>query len=131
MERHPALLPVTHPRLDGHRPRLTCAGHTTWRCRPLRGAHRPAAERLADQGPLNAARLRRPWAAAVASVLRAQGLLAADEAAPRTPADLVRWSRNHDGVVPRCRGIARRDRRWQSGGCGDAVRSFRHKNVPL
>ncbi|MGW7354623.1 energy-coupling factor ABC transporter ATP-binding protein [Streptomyces sp. NPDC054784] len=52
----------------------------------------PAAELLVDRELLAAAGLRTPWSAAVAATLRAHGLLAAGEAAPRTPEELARWS---------------------------------------
>ncbi|MFD3726798.1 ATP-binding cassette domain-containing protein [Streptomyces sp. NPDC058671] len=48
----------------------------------------PVAELLADDALLDAARLRRPWGTAVARLLRARGLLAADAPEPRTPEDL-------------------------------------------
>ncbi|WP_175410327.1 ATP-binding cassette domain-containing protein [Streptomyces sp. TRM64462] len=52
----------------------------------------PVAELLADADLLDAARLRRPWAAAVARLLRSQGLLADDAKGPRTPEDLDTWT---------------------------------------
>ncbi|MEV6397906.1 ATP-binding cassette domain-containing protein [Streptomyces sp. NPDC051907] len=52
----------------------------------------PVAELLADQALLDAARLRRPWGAAAAQVLRAHGLLGEGEPGPRTPQDLARWA---------------------------------------
>ncbi|MFC8957844.1 energy-coupling factor ABC transporter ATP-binding protein [Streptomyces sp. NPDC057101] len=51
----------------------------------------PVAELLADDALLDAARLRRPWGTAVARLLRARGLLAADAPEPRTPEDLEVW----------------------------------------
>jgi cobalt/nickel transport system ATP-binding protein len=52
----------------------------------------PVGELLADQGLLDAARLRRPWGAAAAEVLRAHGLLGASQAGPRTPEGAGRWA---------------------------------------
>ncbi|MFJ8074353.1 energy-coupling factor ABC transporter ATP-binding protein [Streptomyces sp. NPDC096176] len=52
----------------------------------------PVAELLADQGLLDAARLRRPWGTAVAEVLRAHGLLGASQIGPRTPEELAAWA---------------------------------------
>ncbi|WP_432067519.1 energy-coupling factor ABC transporter ATP-binding protein [Streptomyces sp. C10-9-1] len=51
----------------------------------------PAARLLTDQSLLDAARLRRPWGAAVSAVLRAHGLLAEGDPGPRTAEDLARW----------------------------------------
>ncbi|MDX2292640.1 MULTISPECIES: ATP-binding cassette domain-containing protein [Streptomyces] len=48
----------------------------------------PAAELLADDALLDAARLRRPWAVSVGRLLRAQGLLPEGVPAPRTAEDL-------------------------------------------
>ncbi|WP_267243449.1 energy-coupling factor ABC transporter ATP-binding protein [Streptomyces sp. PR69] len=48
----------------------------------------PAAELLADRELLAAARLRRPWGAAAAEVLRAHGLLPDGAPGPRTPEEL-------------------------------------------
>ncbi|MFD4370954.1 ATP-binding cassette domain-containing protein [Streptomyces sp. NPDC058486] len=48
----------------------------------------PAAELLADDALLAAARLRRPWAVPVGRLLRAQGLLPEGVPAPRTAEDL-------------------------------------------
>ncbi|WP_374984308.1 ATP-binding cassette domain-containing protein [Streptomyces fradiae] len=52
----------------------------------------PVAELLADAGLLDAARLRRPWAMAVARLLRARGLLGEGESAPCTPEELDAWA---------------------------------------
>ncbi|MCP9960059.1 energy-coupling factor ABC transporter ATP-binding protein [Streptomyces sudanensis] len=52
----------------------------------------PAGELLADAELLDAARLRRPWAAAVARLLRERGLLGADEPVPLTPEELEAWA---------------------------------------
>ncbi|MFJ6632850.1 energy-coupling factor ABC transporter ATP-binding protein [Streptomyces sp. NPDC091376] len=52
----------------------------------------PVAGLLADGELLDAARLRRPWAMAAAEVLRAHGLLAADDPGPRTAEELGRWA---------------------------------------
>ncbi|MFG3496610.1 energy-coupling factor ABC transporter ATP-binding protein [Streptomyces sp. NPDC047886] len=52
----------------------------------------PVAELLGDGELLDAARLRRPWAMAVARLLRGRGLLGADEAGPRTPEELDAWT---------------------------------------
>ncbi len=52
----------------------------------------PVAELLADQGLLDAARLRRPWGMAAAEVLRAHGLLGGTDAGPRTPEELGGWA---------------------------------------
>ncbi|MEU7569017.1 ATP-binding cassette domain-containing protein [Streptomyces fradiae] len=52
----------------------------------------PVAELLADAGLLDAARLRRPWAMAVARLLRARGLLGEGEPAPCTPEELDAWA---------------------------------------
>lgn len=48
----------------------------------------PAAELLAEDALLDAARLRRPWAVSVGRLLRAQGLLPEGVPAPRTAEDL-------------------------------------------
>ncbi|MFF2779138.1 ATP-binding cassette domain-containing protein [Streptomyces sp. NPDC058052] len=48
----------------------------------------PAAELLADEALLDAARLRRPWAVPVGRLLRAQGLLPEGAPVPRTAEDL-------------------------------------------
>ncbi|GAA4932251.1 ATP-binding cassette domain-containing protein [Streptomyces coeruleoprunus] len=47
---------------------------------------------LADDALLDAARLRQPWAMAVARLLRSRGLLEPDEAGPRTPEELDAWA---------------------------------------
>ncbi|MFC0597744.1 energy-coupling factor ABC transporter ATP-binding protein [Streptomyces palmae] len=47
---------------------------------------------LAEQELLDAARLRMPWGAAAARVLRARGVLSAGEAGPRTAEELARWA---------------------------------------
>ncbi|MCP3816845.1 ATP-binding cassette domain-containing protein [Streptomyces sp. A3M-1-3] len=52
----------------------------------------PIGELLADQGLLDAARLRRPWGMAAAEVLRAHGLLGESDAGPRTPEELGSWA---------------------------------------
>ncbi|OEJ97546.1 energy-coupling factor ABC transporter ATP-binding protein [Streptomyces thermolilacinus] len=52
----------------------------------------PVAELLADAELLDAARLRRPWAMAVARLLRSRGLLGADEPVPYTPEELDAWT---------------------------------------
>ncbi|MGW6416822.1 energy-coupling factor ABC transporter ATP-binding protein [Streptomyces sp. NPDC055055] len=52
----------------------------------------PVADLLADDELLADARLRRPWATAVARLLRARGLLAPDAPEPRTPEDLDAWA---------------------------------------
>lgn len=51
----------------------------------------PVEELLADVELLDAARLRRPWATAVARLLRARGLLGEDGPVPRTPEELEAW----------------------------------------
>ncbi|MFE0698848.1 ATP-binding cassette domain-containing protein [Streptomyces sp. NPDC058872] len=51
----------------------------------------PVAELLSDDVLLDAARLRRPWAAAVTRLLRSHGLLGVGADAPRTPEDLEAW----------------------------------------
>ncbi|MFV2119281.1 energy-coupling factor ABC transporter ATP-binding protein [Streptomyces sp. Act-28] len=51
----------------------------------------PVRELLADADLLDSARLRRPWAMAVARLLRAHGLLGADEPVPCTPEELDAW----------------------------------------
>ncbi|CAL9280102.1 ATP-binding cassette domain-containing protein [Streptomyces sp. NPDC095602] len=52
----------------------------------------PVARLLADAELLDAARLRRPWAMAVARLLRSRGLLGEDETVPRTPEELDAWA---------------------------------------
>ncbi len=52
----------------------------------------PVAELLADADLLRAARLRRPWAVAVAGLLRSRGLLGAHEAGPVTAEELDAWA---------------------------------------
>ncbi|CAL9341794.1 energy-coupling factor ABC transporter ATP-binding protein [Streptomyces sp. enrichment culture] len=52
----------------------------------------PVARLLADAELLDAARLRRPWAMAVARLLRSRGLLGEDETVPRTPEELDGWA---------------------------------------
>lgn len=52
----------------------------------------PVAELLSDPDLPPAAGLRLPWAAAVATVLRAHGLLAEDETGPRTPEEAAAWA---------------------------------------
>ncbi|MEU3821513.1 ATP-binding cassette domain-containing protein [Streptomyces sp. NPDC030392] len=52
----------------------------------------PVARLLADAELLDAARLRRPWAMAVARLLRSRGLLGKDETVPRTPEELDGWA---------------------------------------
>ncbi|MDT9683478.1 ATP-binding cassette domain-containing protein [Streptomyces sp. TRM76323] len=51
----------------------------------------PVEELLGDAELLDAARLRRPWAMAVARLLRARGLMGADEPVPGTPEELDAW----------------------------------------
>ncbi|MCH0542904.1 ATP-binding cassette domain-containing protein [Streptomyces sp. MUM 203J] len=52
----------------------------------------PVAELLADSGLLATARLRQPWAAAVARLLRGRGLLGEAEPGPLTAEELDAWA---------------------------------------
>lgn len=53
---------------------------------------------LADRNLLAAARLRTPWGAVAAEVLRAHGLLGEQAAGPRTPEEFRRWTAESPGA---------------------------------
>ncbi|MFE9257203.1 energy-coupling factor ABC transporter ATP-binding protein [Streptomyces sp. NPDC006879] len=61
----------------------------------------PVTELLSDATLLDAARLRRPWATAVAALLREQGLLGERERGPRTAEELDAWSTCGSGATDR------------------------------
>ncbi|OII61342.1 cobalt ABC transporter [Streptomyces sp. CC53] len=60
----------------------------------------PVAELLADADLLRAARLRRPWAAAVAGLLRSRGLLGEGEPGPVTAEELDAWAAAPAAAAP-------------------------------